>query len=227
MQNQPETKPDYFIQIPGEVLFDSRLSPGAKLLYGDILFLTYNYGFCSQENAYFAANYQVCIKTVNNWIKELKTLNLIKVELIRNQNKQVELRKIFALVKIDPSKGPSNQVEVPCGTSEEKSVQKPPKSNPSKQQKKPYGVNQNVHLSDKEVEDILSKITQEQFDEAVMIYGDWKITAGANPRSDYKSMQWAIEKALHPVPKITGRMTAVQATGCDVVTEETLENLPF
>lgn len=144
MQNQPETKPDYFIQIPGEVLFDSRLSPGAKLLYGDILFLTYNYGFCSQENAYFAANYQVCIKTVNNWIKELKTLNLIKVELIRNQNKQVELRKIFALVKIDPSKGLANQSEVLRGTSEEKSVQKPSKSNPSKQQKKPYGMNQNV-----------------------------------------------------------------------------------
>ena len=88
-------------------------------------------------------------------------------------------------------------------------------------------MNQNVHLSDKEVEDILSKITQNQFDEAVKIYGDWKITAGATPRSDYKSMQWAIDKVLHPVPKVTGRMTAVQASGCDEVTEEMLENLPF
>lgn len=228
MQNQPETKPDYFIQIPPEVLFEPRLTPGAKLLYGDILFLNYNYGFCSQKNAYFAANYQVCIKTINNWISELKALNLIKIEVIRNQNLEVELRKIFSLVKIDPSKGPSNQAEVPRGTSEEDlSVQQSKKIKSAKQNKKPYGVNQNIFLTDKEVEDINSKLTQEQFDEAVSIYGEWKINSGAKPRSDYKSIQWAIEKVLQPVPKATGRMTAVQASGCDVVTEEALENLPF
>ena len=56
MLNQPERKPDYFIQIPPEVLFETKLSAGAKLFYGEVLFLTYTYGFCSQKNAYFAAN---------------------------------------------------------------------------------------------------------------------------------------------------------------------------
>lgn len=228
MQNQPETKPDYFIQIPGEVLFDPKLPSGAKFLYGDVLFLNYTYGFCSQKNAYFAANHNVSIRTIENWISKLKAQKLIKIELIRNQNKEVELRKIFALVKIDPAKGPANQSEVSRGTSnEDLSVQKSPESKSSKQNKKPYGVNQNVLLTDKEVEEILSKITQNQFDEAIKIYGDWKVTAGATPRSDYKSMQWAIDKVLHSVPKVTGRMTAVQASGCDEVTEEMLENLPF
>ena len=89
MLNQPERKPDYFIQIPPEVLFKTKLSAGAKLFNGEVLFLTYTYGFCSQKNAYFAANHMVSLRTVENWIKELKALNLIKVELIRKQTKEV------------------------------------------------------------------------------------------------------------------------------------------
>lgn len=38
MLNQPERKPDYFIQIPPEVLFETKLSAGAKLFYGEVLF---------------------------------------------------------------------------------------------------------------------------------------------------------------------------------------------
>lgn len=40
MLNQPERKPDYFIQIPLEVLFEQKLSAGAKLFYGEVLFPT-------------------------------------------------------------------------------------------------------------------------------------------------------------------------------------------
>lgn len=108
MLNQPERKSDYFIQIPPEVLFETKLSAGAKLFYGEVLFLTYTYGFCSQKNVYFAANHGVSLRTVENWIKELKALNLIKVEL----------RKIFALAKIDFSKMPGiNQISVQASTS--------------------------------------------------------------------------------------------------------------
>ena len=134
MLNQPERKPDYFIQIPPEVLFETKLSAGAKLFYGEVLFLTYTYGFCSQKNAYFAANHRVSLRTVENWIKELKALNLIKVELIRKQNKEVELRKI-ALAKIDFSKMPGlNQISVQAEASLPARITKP-----SQKQQKPYG----------------------------------------------------------------------------------------
>ncbi len=55
MLNQPERKPDYFIQIPPEVLFETKLSAGAKLFYGEVLFLTYTYGFCSRHSRFLAA----------------------------------------------------------------------------------------------------------------------------------------------------------------------------
>ena len=219
MLNQPETKPDYFIQIPPEVLFEQKLSAGAKLFYGEVLFLTYTYGFCSQKNAFFAANHRVSLRTVENWIKELKNKNLIKIELIRKQNKEVELRKIFAQVKIDYSKMPVA----------DKSTEKPPPTVKTKasQQKKPYGVNQNVFLSDNEMEELLRTYTKDQIDKAIELYGEWKISKGANPRSDFNSMQWAIREVENPSVKTGRRLTAVQESGCDEVSEETLANLPF
>lgn len=222
MLNQPETKPDYFIQIPPEVLFEAKLSAGAKLFYGEVLFLTYTYGFCSQKNAYFAANHGVSLRTVENWIKELKNQNLIKVELIRKQNQEVELRKIFALVIIDFSKMPgANQRVGPTGTSP------PSVRTKSAQQKKPYGINQNVFLSDNEMKELQKKYTKEQIEKAIDNYSDWKICKGANPRSDYNSMQWAFDEPKKPAGSFGRRQTAVQECGCDKVSDETLENLPF
>ena len=225
MLNQPERKPDYFIQIPPEVLFETKLSAGAKLFYGEVLFLTYTYGFCSQKNAYFAANHCVSLRTVENWIKELKALSLIKVELVRKQNKEVELRKIFALVKIDFSKMPGiNQISVQAEASPPARITKP-----SQKEKKPHGVNQNVYLSDNELEELLKNHTKEQVDKAIELYSEWKADKGANPRSDFNSMQWAIREIVKPAPitKSGRRLTAVQESGCDEVSEETLANLPF
>lgn len=215
MLNQPERKPDYFIQIPPEILFETKLSAGAKLFYGEVLFLTYTYGFCSQKNAYFAANHRVSLRTVENWIKELKALNLIKVEL----------RKIFALAKIDFSKMPSlNQISVQAETSSPVRITKS-----SPKQKKPYGANQNVFLSDNEMAELLKNHTKEQTDKAIELYSEWKADKGANPRSDFNSMQWALREIEKPAPIIKSgrRLTAVQESGCDEVSEETLANLPF
>ena len=225
MLNQPERKPDYFIQIPPEVLFETKPSAGAKLFYGEVLFLTYTYGFCSQKNAYFAANHRVSLRTVENWIKELKALNLIKVELIRKQNKEVGLRKIFALAKIDFSKMPGlNQISVQAEASPPARITKP-----SPKLKKPYGTSQNVFLSDNEMEELLKNHTKEQTDKVIELYSEWKADKGANPRSDFNSMQWALREIEKPAPitKSGRRLTAVQESGCDEVSEETLANLPF
>lgn len=62
---QAFTRKSYSEEHP-EVLFETKLSAGAKLFYGEVLFLTYTYGFCSQKNAYFAANHRVSLRTVEN-----------------------------------------------------------------------------------------------------------------------------------------------------------------
>lgn len=177
------------------------------------------------EECLLRCNHRVSLRTVENWIKELKALNLIKVELIRKQNKEVELRKIFSLAKIDFSKIPGlNQISVQAETSSPVRITKS-----STKLKKPYGANQNVFLSDNEMEELLKNHTKEQTDKAIELYSEWKADKGANPRSDFNSMQWALREIENPAPitKSGRRLTAVQESGCDEVSEETLANLPF
>ena len=64
---------------------------------------------------------------------------------------------------------------------------------------------------------------------AIELYSEWKADKGANPRSDFNSMQWALREIEKPasITKSGRRLTAVQESGCDEVSEETLANLPF
>lgn len=94
-------KPGYFIQVPSRVLYEPSLSSGSKLLFGEISLLAAASQFCFASNAYFAANYSVSIRTVENWLKELKNFDLIRIEVKRNQNKQVEQRRIYVLLDSD------------------------------------------------------------------------------------------------------------------------------
>ena len=106
-------KPGYFIQVPSVVLYEPSLSPGSKLLFGEISLLAAATQFCFASNAYFAANYSVSIRTVENWLKELKNFGLIRIEVKRNQNKHVEQRRIYVLFGSDV-KGCTSAEEKPA-----------------------------------------------------------------------------------------------------------------
>ena len=84
-------------------------------------------------------------------------------------------------------------------------------------------------LSDNEMEELLKKHTKEQVNKAIELYSEWKADKGANPRSDFNSMQWALREIEKPasITKSGRRLTAVQESGCDEVSEETLANLSF
>lgn len=79
------------------------------------------------------------------------------------------------------------------------------------------------------MEELLKNHTKEQTDKAIELYSEWKADKGANPWSDFNSMQWALREIEKPAPitKSGRRLTAVQESGCDEVSEETLANLPF
>lgn len=68
MQN---LEPSYYAIIPSEVRYDERLTPNAKLLYGEITSLCNKEGFCWANNRYFAKLYNVRIETISIWISSL------------------------------------------------------------------------------------------------------------------------------------------------------------
>jgi hypothetical protein len=83
-------QPNFYAIIPASVRYCEALPANAKLLYGELTALATTYGHCWASNEYFATLYQVNNKTVSLWIKALKDLGFIQVEI-----QDYYLRKIY------------------------------------------------------------------------------------------------------------------------------------
>jgi hypothetical protein len=88
-------KVGYYSIIPSKILYNRELKTNEKLLYVMITSLACKEGYCFATNNYFAEELGVHPKTVSSWISDLRDKNFIKVDLIRNENKQIVQRKIY------------------------------------------------------------------------------------------------------------------------------------
>ena len=75
----------HYSVIPTRILFNENLKPNVKLLYGAITSLANKEGYCYASNNYFGEKFKVDPKTISSWIKELRELNYVVVEIIRNE----------------------------------------------------------------------------------------------------------------------------------------------
>ena len=85
----------YYSVIPATILYNKELKANEKLLYAIITSLACKEGYCFATNKYLAEKLGVNPKTISSWISDLKDRNFIKVEVIRNENKQIIQRKIY------------------------------------------------------------------------------------------------------------------------------------
>lgn len=90
-----ENKSSYYAVIPAMVRYDKRLKYPERLLYGEITALTNASGFCYAKNKYFADLYEVTTGTISKWIGHLQKLGYIKIELLRNEKKEIISRHIY------------------------------------------------------------------------------------------------------------------------------------
>lgn len=90
-----QEKVGYYSVIPATVLYNKELKANEKLLYAIITSLACKEGYCFASNNYFAEELGVHPKTVSSWISDLRDKNFIRVDLIRNENKQIIQRKIY------------------------------------------------------------------------------------------------------------------------------------
>ena len=94
-QQIKEPEPSYYAVIPANVRYDTRLSPLAKLLYGEITCLCQKEGFCWATNAYFAKLYQKSTRWISNVINLLAKCGYISIELkYKKETKEIEARYI-------------------------------------------------------------------------------------------------------------------------------------
>lgn len=85
----------YYSVIPATVLYNKELKANEKLLYAIITSLACKEGYCFASNKYLAEKLDVNPKTVSSWISDLRDKGFIKLELIRNENKQIIQIKIY------------------------------------------------------------------------------------------------------------------------------------
>ena len=67
-------KKNYYAVIPASVRYDDKLTPNAKLMYGEITALCNEKGFCWATNIYFAQLYNVSRVSISKWINQLLSL---------------------------------------------------------------------------------------------------------------------------------------------------------
>lgn len=115
-------KPNYYAIIPAQVRYNNELSPNAKLLFGEITALSGKEGKCWAQNKYFAELYNVDVKTISRWIKQLHELGFIKVAIeYDKKTKQVTKRSINIVVKCPMDKNVQGGQN--CGGGGDKNVQ--------------------------------------------------------------------------------------------------------
>ena len=74
-------KKSYYAIIPANIRYDTDLTMGARLLYGEITALCNEKGYCWASNEYFSKLYNVSKKTISVWIKQLKDKKYISVAM--------------------------------------------------------------------------------------------------------------------------------------------------
>lgn len=89
-----DTKTPYFITIPGIVREDDRLTPNAKLLFGDIAALCNSIGHCWASNAYLSKAAKVDKNTVSKMVSLLEETGYVRTEINRDEKGEIVSRFI-------------------------------------------------------------------------------------------------------------------------------------
>lgn len=95
-----EENVSYYAVIPADVRYDERLTPNAKLLYGEITALCNQKGYCWASNDYFAKLYRVSKVSISNWISSLIKCGYISSEIIKSDKKVITERRLTILTSI-------------------------------------------------------------------------------------------------------------------------------
>ena len=80
---------EMYIKVPFEVLENKNLQPTTKLLYGLILSLCNQNGYCWANNSYFVKTLSISRATLIRCINELIRLELILFENDEKYNKRI------------------------------------------------------------------------------------------------------------------------------------------
>jgi len=95
-QNEPDGNTGWAL-IPPWILTNPKLSATEKIIAGRIWGLSGAQGFCWMSNARLGAELGLSVRSISRIISLLNMLGYVKVELIRNEKKEIKQRHIYPL----------------------------------------------------------------------------------------------------------------------------------
>jgi len=98
----------HFILIPNEILYCSKITANAKLLFGEIMSLCNknDKGCCWASNNYFAELYKVSVTSISLWISSLTENKFIKCDVNHKKNtRKIYLKTSLSKLKDNIPKG--------------------------------------------------------------------------------------------------------------------------
>lgn len=82
------------LQVSETVRLDERLSNNERMLLADIVDLVKKKGYCYATNEYLAKLHHVSPRTITRWLRKLRELLYISIEIIKTEKKQIIERRI-------------------------------------------------------------------------------------------------------------------------------------
>ena len=92
---------DNYIKIPIVLLEDNNVSSSAKLLYGLLVLLAYQEGYCYANNSYLADKLNLGIRAITRLLKELSDNNYIKMEFKHRFIRKIFINEISTSISLD------------------------------------------------------------------------------------------------------------------------------
>ncbi len=221
-----------FSIVPDFILRKSNISWGQKLMFGEIVGLSLQMGYCYASNKYFSMRYGIDISTVSRWISKLESCGLIIRKLIFNQNsKEVKERRIFINSEKLEIKQFLKLYMQNCTEGIGKNATTPPCKKVKVNNKYLNNIclnnletkRNNVFLTTDEHKILLKKFGQKKFDSGLENYSLWKLKISAHPKSDFVSLT----KWLSKTKNYRHRSSAVNEAGVDDLSNKDLTDLPF
>ena len=110
-------KPHFFsqsLQFSEDVRLDELLSNNERMLLADIINLVKKKGYCYATNEYLSKIHHVSTRTISRWLRKLRELAYISIEIIKTDKKQIVERRIRIIDEYDKKSISDNGIIIRC-----------------------------------------------------------------------------------------------------------------
>ena len=214
-----------FIIVPEFIIRDTRILAQQKLLFGEIASNSLETGYCWFSNQYIMERYSIARRTASRWVNELRHYGYITIELVRRDGTKEIMERRIRVNTLKPIL--AEYMQWYCQRRQQGRADNDNPSIATDDAENNRLMNNislaHILLSSDEYEVLVAEFGKRKLEAGIAQFSSWKLKTNAHPRSDFDS----IRKWLSRARQSQSRVSSIEITGSDSVTDEMLGDLPF